>query len=59
MPEVITVYGAASLIEAFTKIASRFEKENFGTNVNLSFEGSSNLRMQVEVGGASRCFCLS
>ncbi len=51
IPEVITVSGAASLTEAFTKIASQFEKENPGTNVTLNFGGSGNLRMQVE-GGA-------
>lgn len=51
VPEVITISAAASLTEAFTKIASQFEKENPGTNVNLNFGGSGNLRMQVE-GGA-------
>jgi molybdate transport system substrate-binding protein len=48
IPEVITVSGAASLTEAFTKIASQFEKENPGTNVTLNFGGSGNLRMQIE-----------
>ena len=51
VPETITVSGAASLTEAFTNIASKFEKENPGTNVNLNFGSSGNLRMQVE-GGA-------
>ena len=51
VPESITVSGAASLTEAFTNIASKFEKENPGTNVNLNFGSSGNLRMQVE-GGA-------
>jgi molybdate transport system substrate-binding protein len=51
VPEVITVSAAASLTEAFTDIASRFEKENLGTDVNLNFGGSGNLRMQIE-GGA-------
>ena len=51
VPETITVSGAASLTEAFTKIASQFEKENPGKNVTFNFEGSGNLRMQVE-GGA-------
>ncbi len=48
IPEVRTVSGAASLTEAFTKIASQFEKENPGTNVTLNFGGSGNLRMQIE-----------
>jgi len=51
VPETITVSGAASLTEAFTDITSKFEKENPGTNVNLNFGSSGNLRMQVE-GGA-------
>ena len=51
VPETITVSGAASLTEAFTNIASKFKKENPGTNANLNFGSSGNLRMQVE-GGA-------
>ena len=50
-PEVITVSAAASLTDAFTDIASQFEKENPGTNVSLNFGGSGSLRMQIE-GGA-------
>lgn len=50
-PETITVSAAASLTEAFTEIASQFEKENPGTNISLNFGGSGNLRMQIE-GGA-------
>lgn len=51
VPETITVSAAASLTDAFTEIASKFEKENPGTNVSLNFGGSGSLRMQVE-GGA-------
>lgn len=50
-PETITVSAAASLTEAFTDMESQFEKENLGTDVNLNFGGSGNLRMQIE-GGA-------
>lgn len=50
-PEVITVSAAASLTEAFTNIKFQFEKENPGTNVNLNFASSGNLRKQIE-GGA-------
>lgn len=49
--EVITVSAAASLTEAFTNIKYQFEKENPGTNVNLNFASSGNLRRQIE-GGA-------
>jgi|GEM_PF-123440 len=49
-PEVITVSAAASLTEAFTDIASQFEEKNPGTDVNLSFAGSGDLRMQIEEG---------
>lgn len=49
--ETITVSAAASLTEAFTDIASQFEKENPETNVSLNFGGSGNLRTQIE-GGA-------
>lgn len=48
--EIITVSAAASLTEAFTDIASQFEKENPETNVSLNFGGSGNLRTQIEVG---------
>jgi molybdate transport system substrate-binding protein len=51
VPETITVSAAASLKEAFTDIASQFEKENPGTNVSLNFGSSGSLRMQIE-GGA-------
>jgi molybdate transport system substrate-binding protein len=50
-PEDITVSAASSLTETFTDMASQFEKENPGTNVNLNFGGSGSLRMQIE-GGA-------
>jgi len=49
--EVITVSAAASLTESFTDIASKFEVENPGTDVNLNFGGSGSLRTQIE-GGA-------
>jgi molybdate transport system substrate-binding protein len=51
VPETITVSAAASLTNAFTDIASQFEKENSGTNVSLNFGSSGSLRMQIE-GGA-------
>jgi molybdate transport system substrate-binding protein len=51
VPEAITVSAAASLTEAFTDIASQFEKKNPGTNVSLNFGSSGSLRMQID-GGA-------
>jgi molybdate transport system substrate-binding protein len=50
-PGTLTVYAAASLTDAFTEIADRFEMENPGTNVTLNFGSSGDLRMQIE-GGA-------
>jgi len=50
-PGTLTVYAAASLTDAFTEIANRFELENPGTNVSLNFGSSGDLRMQIE-GGA-------
>ena len=50
-PDAITVSAAASLTEAFTDMESQFETENPGTDVNLNFAGSGNLRKQIE-GGA-------
>ncbi|MDI9395398.1 MAG: molybdate ABC transporter substrate-binding protein [Euryarchaeota archaeon] len=50
-PETIMVSAAASLTEAFTDMESRFEAQNPGTDVNLNFAGSGNLRAQIE-GGA-------
>ncbi len=49
--EILTVSAAASLTDAFTDIASQFEKENPGTNIKLNFGSSGNLRKQIE-GGA-------
>jgi molybdate transport system permease protein len=47
----LTVFAAASLTEALTEAASRFEAEH-ACNVRLSFASSSTLARQVE-GGAS------
>jgi molybdate transport system substrate-binding protein len=46
----ITVSAAASLTEAFTDLATRFEEENPEIDLNLNFAGSGTLRMQIESG---------
>lgn len=47
----ITVFAAASLSDAFTEVADRFEEANEDVSVELSFAGSSSLREQI-LGGA-------
>ncbi len=50
-PQMVTVSTAASLTGAFKDMGSQYEAANLGTDVNLNFGGSGNLRMQIE-GGA-------
>ena len=47
----ITVFAAASLSDAFTEVADRFEAVDGDVSVELSFAGSSSLREQI-LGGA-------
>ncbi len=49
--EKLMVSAAASLTDAFTDIADKYEEENKGTDVSLNFGSSGNLRTQIE-GGA-------
>ena len=49
--QLLTVFAAASLTSAFTRIAEDFERENPGVEVRLSFDGSSGLVDQI-AGGA-------
>lgn len=46
----VTVLAAASLTDAFTELAERFEAEHDGVHVVLSFGGSSGLAQQVVTG---------
>lgn len=46
----IRVLAAASLTEAFTKLAEDFEKANLGTHVELSFGASSSLVAELHQG---------
>jgi molybdate transport system substrate-binding protein len=53
--ESITVFGAASLTEAFTRIAADFEDLN-GTHVRLSFGSSDGLATQIQEGAPADVF---
>lgn len=52
----LTVFAAASLHQAFTEIADRFEDEHDGVEVRLSFGGSSDLAAQIVEGAPSDVF---
>lgn len=51
----ITVFGAASLTDAMTAIAERYEEET-GTAIRLSFASSSTLARQIEAGAPAQIF---
>ena len=55
-PKEITVFAAASLTDAFRKIAQGFEQENPGIQVKLNFAGSQRLRSQIELGARADVF---
>ena len=52
----ITVFAAASLKEAFTEIASAFEADNPGADVQLAFGASSALAQQIGEGAPADVF---
>ncbi len=52
----VTVFAAASLSEAFTKIARAFEQANPGTTVTLNFGASSALAQQIVAGAPADVF---
>lgn len=52
----ITVFAAASLQTAFTKLAGDFEARNPGTKITLSFAGSSDLATQISQGAPADVF---
>ncbi len=54
--QTLTVFAAASLTDAFTEIAERFEAENPGVEVRLSFDGSSGLVDQIAGGAPADVF---
>jgi molybdate transport system substrate-binding protein len=49
-PTAITVAAASSLTGAFTEAKNRFEADNPGTTINLSFGSSSSLAQQINDG---------
>lgn len=52
----VTVYAAASLREAFGKLAQGFKASHTGTEVKFNFAGSQELRTQIEQGGVADVF---
>lgn len=52
----LTVFAAASLTEAFTEIAEKFEEANPDVEVRLSFDGSSGLVDQIAGGAPADVF---
>jgi molybdate transport system substrate-binding protein len=52
----ITVSAAASLTEAFTKMATDFQKANPGTTITLNFGASSALVQQIQGGAPADVF---
>ncbi|MBT2553372.1 molybdate ABC transporter substrate-binding protein [Arthrobacter sp. ISL-5] len=52
----LTVFAAASLKSAFTRLADEFERRNPGTEVVLSFAGSSDLVTQISQGAPADVF---
>ena len=52
----LTVFAAASLKASFTELAERFERENPGTGVTLSFAGSADLATQISQGAPADVF---
>ena len=52
----LTVFAAASLVDAFTEMGELFEEENPGTNVRFNFLASSELAAQIELGAEADVF---
>ena len=52
----VTVFAAASLKSVFTRLAGEFESRNPGTEVALSFAGSSDLVTQISQGAPADVF---
>jgi molybdate transport system substrate-binding protein len=54
--KALTVFAAASLIDAFTEIGRNFEAANPGTTVTFNFAGSQALQTQIEQGAPADVF---
>ncbi len=55
-PITLTVFAASSLSDAFTEIGDQFEAKNPNIDVIFNFDGSQNLRTQLEQGAAADVF---
>jgi molybdate transport system substrate-binding protein len=55
-PKEVVVFAAASLRDAFQKMADGFEKAHPGVKVRLNFAGSQELRIQIEHGAKADVF---
>ena len=55
-PQMLTVYAAASLTNAFEEIGKAFEAANPGVTVEFNFAGSQTLRTQIEQGAQADVF---
>lgn len=55
-PDMLTVYAAASLTDAFTEVGKAFEAQHPGITVVFNFGGSQNLRTQIEQGAPADIF---
>jgi molybdate transport system substrate-binding protein len=55
-PKTLTVFGAASLTNAFEEIGKNFESANPGVTVKFNFAGSQTLRTQIEQGARADVF---
>ncbi|MUL62835.1 molybdate ABC transporter substrate-binding protein [Mycobacterium sp. CBMA 234] len=53
---VLNVYAAASLKDAFTALADRYQKDNPGSSVQFNFAGSSSLVTQLTQGANADVF---
>lgn len=54
--QTLTVFAAASLLDAFTEIGRSFEAAHPGVAVLFNFDGSQSLRAQIEQGAAADVF---
>lgn len=54
--ETVTVFAAASLVDAFTEIGAAFEAANPGSTVEFNFASSSDLANQIVEGASADVF---
>jgi molybdate transport system substrate-binding protein len=55
-PRNLTIFAAASLLNAFTEIGQNFEAGNSGVTITFNFAGSGTLRTQLEQGAVADVF---